>query len=198
MTRQEYLENLKAITEDLRKQSVKSVLVSSSSVGSGKDTFLNDRQRARTVEVKAMLARGENPFEHIASLTIGENHHERVIRDLSPERIKELEDKWKGKNLPSTLPTRYLEEDDPDLTPFKVENDPLKLVCSYCGVEVGETSATRGTGQTRVSKLIEVETIGDEPQVVEKVVVRAKKLIACPDCSLNIKKGSKRFPETEG
>jgi hypothetical protein len=179
--------------ERLRRSSVEGVVGQSNS----SNDVLTDKQRARVQEVRAILDRGDNPFENISALTIGGGEKIQVEREMSPQRIAALEKKWGER--PKVF--EVVEVDDPDLTPFPTKQ--VGLFCSFCKSPVEEVNATRGTGPlvVKYSNTIEAHTDNQgETTIIEKNTMKATspKIVACPNCVLNVTIGAARFPYTEG
>jgi hypothetical protein len=187
--------------EMLRRESIASVLVQPSS---SKDV-LTDKQRARVLQVRAMLERDENPFTHEE---LKRNNKELVgpiekievgPREMSQAKVNELEARWKSGEggKPTYFPSDSPFWDEVGL-PNRVEIEHSdKPFCSFCGIELDEVSLTRGKGATRISSRDEV--VGTDPRtIVKKYIFQTDKLLACPDCSLKIKQGNVKFPQTEG
>ena len=71
------------------------------------DLVLSDKDKARLKRVKELLASGENPYSEIRG-TGGNramDHADTFTKELSEDRIKELEDKWNLANVDLSLPT---------------------------------------------------------------------------------------------
>lgn len=120
-----------------------------------------------------------------------------VARNLK-ER-KALESKWKsGEGLVRTV----IQPDASIMKDLGLEylDKPVesKLVCSFCGVEVYESTATRGT--SRVKGKIKLVNVPDDPrdEYEEKVVVYNEKVVACPEHCLLVKPIMRKIKDADG
>ena len=156
--------------------------------------LLNDRDKARLTKVRAQLAQGINPYsdpKDFGTLNFGQNPHTPVVKELSPEVLKALQDKWKLRDT-HTPPRLYL--DDVDLGSFKPSQDPSGqpiLYCSFCGVQVDRINATFGTGPLR--RIVSEEIVDN--RWIEKVTYISTKVVGCPDHALKV--SGTKFGSTE-
>ena len=181
-----------------RTVAVASVLLRSSSVGSGKDTFLSPEAKKRVEKVKAILAKGENPFAEVAKGSTGSalsrEERERIINEnranreaqREPARVASLEAKWAARHEKFFVPEPvFLDE---DMGPSVDPKDLAFLHCSFCGMRVDEINATKGTGNLTVIKdLVQHALDGGEKVLEEVTKFSTAKLVACPDHALMIK-----------
>jgi hypothetical protein len=167
--------------------------------------LLSDKERARFKEVKTMLEEGKNPFSHEELSAKGKNlggstpeDRKMAKRELTEAQVKALEIKWKsGKGHAREVV--YLEDIDLGVGPAKptIRDDFSPIIyCSYCGTEVDEINATEGRGKLKIQKIEDLELVGGEPRITSKIRASSDKIIACPDCVLNIDKP--KFKETHG
>lgn len=138
-------------------------------------------------------------------------------RDQTSEQVKNLETKWRsGSDFAREV--TILEGIDLGCRPARPKFKEVKsldgsvsqvpiLYCSYCEQEVEESLSTEGRAKPIIRKVDEVALRGGEMTIVTKTVVSSAKLIACPDCCLNLipyegKNGElikpTKFKETEG
>lgn len=100
------------------------------------------------------------------------------------ERLAALNKKWQTGAVQVDTSTAACEL---DMDVFFVPGDmPVKLpypVCSFCNAKLEQVTATRGTGKVKVSTVTDPVVIGDEITIVERKVVQAEKVQACPKCA---------------
>lgn len=177
------------------------------------DKLLTSKERARLDKVREMLKAGINPYEvdSLETLKIGgksrlfvepENDDDRLRQEARDDAdFAKREARWKAGITKTTNTQKYRGRKprltikwpsiDADLLPDMGEmvaiKDPSKLWCSFCGIEVDEIRATRGVGPSRVKKDTEIIRIDVDVTVIEeRTYVTSRKLVACPDCVLNI------------
>jgi hypothetical protein len=120
----------------------------------------------------------------------------RSITDhLTKREVRKLREKWRGKEgtirpyvtLASGPFADYVNRLFSEAK--QREPNPEKVVCSFCGDEVDRVRATHGTGRLNRGVIREVvkDPLTGVKRIQEKVFHSTTKVVACPECVLNIK-----------
>ena len=143
------------------------------------DNVLTVGERARAKRVTAMLTAGVNPYTELQTMVIGGKAPRADMTEpgFTPPMDKSL---WQpsGKRYDTNAP--IWKDLAIPLTPVTVEG------CSFCGVPVNDRTLTRGVGKPRKILKTEQIVVGERVEIVERVIHIPKRVVACPDCSLEI------------
>ncbi len=133
--------------------------------------------------------------------------------ELSDEQFEALDRRWKARedgNVKTDYAHQIMSDSElmdlglghlirpPSTTVTKMELPPGWRACSFCNapIEPGDPTATEGKGKTTFKHIEEMRIVNGELETTEKLVVSSAKLIACPECVLQLP--TIKFPETEG
>lgn len=143
------------------------------------DGVLTVREHARMRRVNEMLTAGVNPYTELQTMVIGGKAPRADMTEpgFTPPMDKSL---WQpsGKRYDTNAP--IWKDLAIPLTPVTVEG------CSFCGVPVNDRTLTRGVGKPRKILKTEQIVVGERVEIVERVIHIPKRVVACPDCSLEI------------
>ena len=128
-----------------------------------------------------------------------------------------LVSKWSDKSNPSRkikgkllldrhrVPVNLIGEPEPDTRPMievdgRLIPDPDMHKCAFCPAYVHTKNATFGSGGLQQSFRDEITMVHGIKVVTRKLIRWTSKLVACPQCCLELTKGDKKtkFPETVG